>query len=107
MEKAFSLDQREAAAFAALVREQEQACAQFGALTIQRKAAKQALLAAQERQRSFIVNTVLHRGIDQFNGARIVDNNLICSLPDPPAELPPAPPSDKHVNGAPQIIDAN
>jgi len=103
MEKVFSLNQREAAAFAALVQEQDKVMAAVGDLLMQLEGAKIQMQIARERRDCFIRAAVMHRGVDQCNMARIADGNLICSLPDPPAEPPTA--SDKHVNGSPLIID--
>lgn len=96
MEKAFSLDQKEAQAFAALEEEQTKALAQFGALTLDRKNARKRLESVQEQQRSFVRSALMHRDVAQFSQARIGNGNLYCTMPDPSPELPAAP---GHVNG--------
>jgi hypothetical protein len=105
MEKTFKLDQKELTAYGQLEQERTQALAQFGALTMDRKAAKERLKIALEQQKGFIRSALMHRGIEQCNAAQILNGSLLCSVAD--EEISSIPPASgqvidmKRVNGAP------
>jgi hypothetical protein len=100
MEKAFSLDQKETQAYAQLEDEQTKALASFGALTLDRKAARKRLELVQEQQRSFLRSALMHRDVANFVQARIGQGNIYCTLPDPPAEPPQGKANGKIHEGA-------
>jgi hypothetical protein len=88
MEKAFSLNPKEAQSYAQLEQESTRALAEYGGLTLQRKDAKKRLETIQEQQRSFVRSALMHRDVGEFSQARIGQGNLYCTLPDPVAEPP-------------------
>jgi hypothetical protein len=97
MERTFKLENKEMAALDQLEQERTRALAQYGALSIDIKAAEQRINSTVEQQRSFIRSALLHRGVDQFSGAQIVNGSLVVSLPD--EEIPSAVSPIQKVNG--------
>src|SRR6516162_9620863 len=103
IEKTFKLEQKELAALDQLEQDKTRALAQYGALSIDLKAAEQRISLTVERQQSFVRSALMHRGVDQFNGAQIVNGSVIATVPD--EEMPPmaTPASEaKRLNGPPQ-----
>jgi hypothetical protein len=88
MEKQFQLSSQESMTMAAIDQARTQALAAIGALSLDMEQARKQLDTAVERQRSFIHAAVGARGIDEFATARVVNNALVVSLPDPPSLSP-------------------
>lgn len=82
MEKTFQLDQKEAALLGQLDQERTQALAMVGALSLDMEQAKKNLDAAAERQRSFIKQALVTRGVERYDNARAQNTTLIVTLPD-------------------------
>jgi hypothetical protein len=99
MQKAFNLQPEEIRHASAIDEERKNLLAQYGALELERKRIRKTLPSLDERQRA-MVRTVLSRlKIDQFNGARIDNGNLIVDLPDEAVAAAPALVAER-VNGA-------
>lgn len=107
MEKAFSLEPKEAQAFAQLEAEQARAFAEYGSLTLQRKDAKKRLLTVQEQQRSFVRSALMHRDVAEFQQARVGQGNLYCTLPDPAPALEPIPAKKANGKGDAELAKAS
>lgn len=103
MEKTFKLEPKELAAHNQLEQERTQTLAQIGGLSLDLEAAKQRLNSALEHQRSFIRSALIHRGVDQFQAAQIMNGSVICSIPDEPMAAPAEVIEGRHVNGAPAL----
>jgi hypothetical protein len=105
MEKAFSLDQKEAQAYGEMESEQTKTLAQIGMLSLDMEAAKKRLETVQEQQRSFVRSALMHRDVRNFMQARVGGGNIYCVLPDtPPTKPAPTPkptpkPTPTKVNG--------
>jgi hypothetical protein len=99
MQKAFSLQPDEVRQAMAIDEERKNLLAQYGALELERKRVRKTLPTLDERQRGLVRTALSRLKIDQFNGARIDNGNLIVDLPDDAAAALPAPPAAEHVNG--------
>lgn len=101
MEKSFPLDQKEAVLLSQLDQERTQALAQVGALSLDMEQARKNLDVAAERQRSFIRQALVARGVERFQNARVQEGALIVTMPEalPALALEPAP--VERVNGSP------
>jgi hypothetical protein len=82
MEKTFRLEQKELAALDQLEQEKTRALAQYGALSIDMKNAEQRINSTVERQQSFLRSVLMHRGVDRFSAAQIVNGSVICTVED-------------------------
>lgn len=102
MEKTFTLDQKEAALVGQLDQDRMQALAQVGALSLDMEQARKNLEATAERQRAFIRQALMTRGVERFDNARTQNGTLIVSMPDAPVPLPLAAPP---VEGISKVID--
>jgi hypothetical protein len=92
MEKVFQLEQKEAALLGQLDQERTQTLAVVGALSLDMEQARKNLEAAAERQRAFIRQALLNRGVDRYENARAQNGSLIVTLPDAAPEITaPAP----------------
>ena len=99
MQKAYNLQPDELRQAMAIDDERKNALAQYGAVELERKRIRKLLPTLDERQRT-MVRTVLSRlKIDQFNGARIDNGNLLVDLPDEAAAAATAPVALERVNG--------
>lgn len=98
MEKTYQLDQRETMLLGQLDQERTQALAVVGALSLDMETARKNLDAAAERQRGFIKQAVVARGIDRYENARAANGQLFVSLPDEPA-APEIRMHDRGLNG--------
>ena len=85
MEKTYQLDQRESAMLQSLDQERTQALAAVGALSLDMETARKNLDAAAEKQRAFLRQVVMTRGIDRYENARMQNGSLVVALPDAPA----------------------
>lgn len=103
MEKTFPLDQKEAGLIAQLDQDRMQALAQVGALSLDMEQARKNLEATAERQRAFIRQAMMTRGVDRFDNARVQNGALIVALPDAPPMQPSAvlPPTE----GVSKVVD--
>jgi len=104
MEKTLQLDQRDLTFLAQLDQERTQALAVIGALSLDMKQAEKNLDNAAERQRSFIRQTLIAKGVERYDSARVQNGALIVSMPDeisiggpPPSAIPPG--SETRLNG--------
>jgi len=105
MEKSFQLDQREASVAQQLDQERTQALAAVGALSLDMEQARKNLDAVAERQRAFVRQAVMTRGIENFVNARTGNGTLVVALPDEPVEMPaPVPTAAEKVNGQAALI---
>jgi hypothetical protein len=84
MEKTFQLDQRETAMQQQLDQERTQALAAIGALSLDMRTAEKNLDAAAERQRSFLRQAVMNRGLERYDSARAANGTLIVTIADLP-----------------------
>jgi hypothetical protein len=100
MEKTFQLDHREAAHLQQLDQERTQALAQVGALSLDMETARKNLDAVGERQRAFLRQAVIARGVDRFENARALNGALFVTLPDEPIPSPVSVPYPSRINGA-------
>jgi hypothetical protein len=94
MEKTYQLDSRESAMLQSLDQERTQALAAIGALSLDMETARKNLDAAAEKQRAFLRQAIMTRGVDRYENARMQGGALVVSLPDAPA---PSPGIDKEV----------
>ena len=105
MEKTFKLEQKELAALDQLEQDKTRALAQYGALSLDLKNAEQRISLTVERQQSFLKSALLHRGVDRYDGAQVINDSLIARVPD--EEIPSTsalPQSEgKRLNGAPAV----
>ena len=101
MEKTYQLDQRESAMLQSLDQERTQALASVGALSLDMEQARKNLDAAAEKQRSFLRQAIMTRGVDRYENARLQNGALVVTVPDP-APLPVAdgPRAVERLNGA-------
>jgi uncharacterized membrane protein len=90
MEKTWQLDQREAALVQQMEQERQSALAMVGALTLDMRTAEKNLEASAERQRAFVRQALMTRGIDRYENARLANGALVVTVPDAPP-LPPGP----------------
>jgi hypothetical protein len=88
MEKSFALDQKETVLLTQLDQERTQALAMVGALSLDMEQARKNLDTAAERQRSFIRQALIARGVDRFDNARVQNGALLVTLPDAMPSLP-------------------
>jgi hypothetical protein len=102
MEKAFSLEPKEAGFAAALEEEAKQALAAIGALSIEMEKARKHLDSVNEQQRTLVHAALLHRNVVECTNGRMGNGNLYCTLPDPKPEAPAAAP---RVNGHAAIVE--
>lgn len=110
MEKSYPLDQRETAFLGQLDQERQQALAMVGALSLDMEQARKTLDTAAERQRTFLRQVLLNRGVEQYQNARAQNGTVIVTMPDEipiptpdgpipgPVALPPH--GDRNANGA-------
>jgi hypothetical protein len=101
MEKSFKLDPKEAQLVAQFDQERTQALAMVGALSLDMEQAKKNLDSAAERQRAFLRQALVARGVEQYDNARMQNGTLLVTVPDqpePPGVMPPVP--GKVINGA-------
>jgi hypothetical protein len=107
MEKTIALDQKEQTMLAAVDQERTQALAMVGALSLDMEQARKNLDTAAERQRSFIRQALVSRGIERYENARAQNGALIVSMPDePPARSSLSDDITKmveRVNGSPEV----
>jgi hypothetical protein len=82
MEKSFPLDQKETVLLTQLDQERTQALATVGALSLDMETARKTLDIAAERQRSFIRQALVVRGVERFENARIQNGALLVTLPE-------------------------
>jgi hypothetical protein len=82
MERAYNLQPEEQQQQQQLEQEQRDCLAQFGALTLQRKACRKRLPEIEERQRSLITQVARRHGAANYLTARIAGTNLVCQFPD-------------------------
>jgi len=107
MEKTFKLDEKEQR----MALDMEQANlplnAQWAQLRRQQDDVEKRLTAAEEKNKSFLMDALAVRGVQQVEMAQIINGQLVCRVPDEEIPALAAAPSqsDKHVNGAPQIAD--
>jgi hypothetical protein len=66
-----------------LDQERTQALAAIGALSLDMETAKKNLDAAAERQRSFLRQAIMSRGVDRYDSARAANGALIVTIADP------------------------
>jgi hypothetical protein len=85
MEKLFNLDQKETAMLAQVDQERTQALAMIGALSLDMEQARKTLDTAAERQRSFIRQALVNRGVERYENARAQNGSLIVTMPDEPS----------------------
>jgi hypothetical protein len=97
MEKTFQLDQKEQAMLLQVEQERTQALAMVGALSLDMEQAKKNLEMAQERQRSFLRQALVSRGVDRYENARAQNGALVVSV----ADAMPMPMSD----AGPKIVE--
>jgi len=93
----------ELAALDQLEQDKTRALAQYGALSLDLKNAEQRISLTVERQQSFLKSALLHRGVDRYDGAQVINDSLIARVPD--EEMSPALPQSegKRLNGAPAV----
>lgn len=103
MEKTFNLDQKEAGLIAQLDQDRMQALAQVGALSLDMEQARKNLEATAERQRAFIRQAMLTRGVERFDNARVQNGALIVTISEPALPIPIAPPPA--VEGVAKVVD--
>ena len=106
MEKVFPLEQKEATLLGQLDQERTQTLAVVGALSLDMEQAKKNLDAAAERQRAFIRQALLNRGVDRYENARVQNGSMIVSLPDGPPDMT-APPKTAAAGLNGPVIEAN
>ena len=82
MEKTFPLESRETSALNLLDQQRTQALAAVGALSLDMEQARKNLETTAERQRAFLQQAVISRGIEQFDNARIQNGALVVTVPD-------------------------
>lgn len=82
MEKSFELEQRETALLGQLDQDRTQALAMIGALSLDMEQARKNLDTAAERQRAFIRQALIARGIDRYDNARAQNGTLFVTVPD-------------------------
>ena len=82
MEKSFELEQRETALLGQLDQERTQALAMIGALSLDMEQAKKNLDTTAERQRAFVRQALIARGIDRYDNARAQNGTLFVTVPD-------------------------
>jgi hypothetical protein len=97
MEKTFQLDQKELAMIAQADQERTQALAQVGALSLDMEQARKNLDAAAERQRYFIRQIVMNRGVERFESARVQNGAIVVTVPEAGATAPAAEASPRPV----------
>jgi hypothetical protein len=82
MEKSFALDQKETVLLTQLDQERTQALAMVGALSLDMEQARKNLDTAAERQRSFIRQALIARGVERFDNARVQNGSFLVTVPD-------------------------
>jgi len=87
MERTFTLEQKELAMLSAVDQERTQALAMVGALSLDMEQARKNLDSAQERQRSFIRQALVSRGIERYENAQARNGTLIVTMPDEPPAI--------------------
>ena len=80
MEKSFQLEPREMQNLQALETERKEVLAQIGALSLDMEAAKKKLAGSMEAQKHFLRNALSNRGLDNFQTAKLVGNEIIVTL---------------------------
>ena len=102
-QKAFSLEAPEQQFLEGLNNERQQALAQYGALSLDMDVAKKSLESIQERQRAFVRQALMQRGVQDFQSARINGTQVECVLADAPGPvpIPDAQPRGSKEKGAP------
>ena len=101
MEKSYQLDQKEMNLLQPLDQERTNALAAIGALSLDMEQARKNLDTAAERQRAFIRQALISRGVDRFDNARIMNGALLVTLPDsnPQSENPGIKAIERRPNG--------
>jgi hypothetical protein len=87
-QKAFSLEAPEQQFLEGLNNERQQALAQYGALALDMETARKAIESTQERQRAFVRQALMQRGVHDFQSARVNGTNLECVIGDTPGPVP-------------------
>jgi len=107
MEKTFKLDQKEQRTALAFEQDSLRLNAQWAQVRRQQDDIEKRLMSVEEKHKSFIMDALAARDVQQVEAAQVINGQLVCRVPDeeiPALAAAPAQ-SDKHVNGAPQIAD--
>jgi hypothetical protein len=109
MEKSYQLDQKEMNLLQPLDQERTNALATIGALSLDMETARKNLDTAAERQRAFIRQALINRGVDRFDNARIQNGALLVTIPDsnPATDNPAGMRVADRPNGTPADVREN
>src|SRR5215472_19305100 len=100
MEKTFKLDPKETKTALAFEQDNLRLNAQWAQLRRQQDDVEKRLMAAEEKNKSFLMDALAARGVQQVEMAQIINGQLVCRVPDeeiPALAAAPAQPENKHV----------
>jgi hypothetical protein len=104
MEKTYQLDQREMMSLGQVDQERTQALAAVGALSLDMEQARKNLDSVVDRQRAFIRQALVARGVERYENARVQAGTLYVTVADAPVALEALPVRTERPNG--QVIEA-
>jgi hypothetical protein len=90
MEKTVTLLPAETQMISSFDQERQQALANYGALSMDLETARKAVESAVEKQRAFLRATLIAKGFDQYQNARLDQNNTVIVVQMPPEGMPTA-----------------
>jgi hypothetical protein len=96
MEKTVDLTYQEQQLLSSFESERQQALAMYGALALDMDNAKKTLESALEKQRAFLRSTLITKGIDRYENARLINNNTAIQITT----------QDSDAAFNPQVVDA-
>ena len=103
MERAYNLEPHEKQQHQQLESEHQRALAEFGSLTLQLENIRPRIAQLEQKQRELTSQVAQRHGVTNFLAARLINNNLVCMLPDEPqtidVQVPAAAPALR-TNGA-------
>lgn len=93
MERAYNLEPHELQQQQQLTEEHQRALAEFGGLTLQMENVRGRIPQIEQKQRELVSQVAQRHKVTNFLAARIVNQNLVCMLPDEPQpiDVPVAP----------------
>jgi hypothetical protein len=96
MEKTIDLNYQEQQLLSSFESERQQALAMYGALSLDMENARKTLESALEKQRAFLRSTLISKGMDRYENARLINNNTAIQITTQDSDAP----------YTPQVMDA-
>jgi len=80
MEKSVELSFQEQQLLSGFEQERQSALAMYGALALDMETAKKNLESSLEKQRAFLRSTLIAKGYDRYDNARLINNNTAIAI---------------------------